>query len=101
MDISTQMKHDHGSDEIAGTQANDATINVNIQKSYSKEHQNVEQDKCNDGNEGTPVFSEKEYPEKESSTSKGEANDAIKGSLTIFFIIHFILISGTFWTWQK
>ena len=101
MDISTQMKHDCASDEIADSQTNDAPINVNIEKSYSIEHQKMEQDKCNDGHEETPVFSEKEYLEKESSTSKGKVNETLKGSFRFVFTIHHILMSDTFWTWQK
>ena len=88
MDISTQMKHDCASDEIADSQTNDAPINVNIEKSYSIEHQKMEQDKCNDGHEETPVFSE-----KESSTSKGKANETLKGSFRFVFTIHHILMS--------
>ena len=86
MDISNQVKHVNESHEIEVSQTNDAPVNVNIQKSYSKEHQNVQQEKSNDGNEETPVFSEKEYLEKESSTSKGEANETIKGRFTVIFI---------------
>lgn len=99
--ISPPKWNNSASDEIADSQTNGAPINVNIEKSYSIEHQKMEQDKCNDGNEETPVFSEKEYLERESSTSKGKANETLKGSFRFVFTIQHILISDTFWTWQK